>query len=370
MRVIHIFNELKYSGAEIMYANAASLFQEQGVEMIALSMGEQIGDFLPRFKAENIEVHYKKLSLTEYNPFVLVPFFLNMYQFVRQYQIDVIHIHRSKHSWWFSLIGYIAGVKTIRTVHNVFKHRKLTWIKGFLERYTARKLFKTTFQTIGKSVHDNELYYYKNKSVVVNNWYDGGKFYLTKSLSEKQELRNSLSIPKDATVIVSTGGCSPIKNHHDIIEALQLVNEKIECFYLHLGHGKTEKEEQELARSLGVYEKVCFLGNQKNVRDYLIASDVYVMPSRFEGLSIAAIEAMACGLPSVLYNAPGLRDLIHNDDNGLLIEPNPKALAKAVLELNENAHLRETMGNKAHQFVSHNFSVLNGVKGIMKLYLK
>jgi glycosyltransferase involved in cell wall biosynthesis len=368
MRVLHIFNELKFSGAEIMYANAAPLFQARGVEMLALSTGEKVGDFLPRFKTEAIEVHYMKLPIGTYNPIFLIRYFIKVYKFIKTYKIDVIHIHRSKHFWFFSLVGYLSGKRVVRTVHNVFKHRSWTWIKGFLERFTASKIFKVKFQTIGKSVYENELNYYKNDSIVVNNWYDSTKFFPIQDEIEKQRYREILEIPKDSFVIISTGGCSHVKNHHDVIKALAILNKNIECIYLHLGQGHTEEEEHSLARELNVFDKIQFLGNRPNVRDYLIASDVYVMPSQFEGLSIAAIEAMASGIPSVLYNAPGLRDLIVNNDNGFLIEPSYEELAKAVIKLYEDKKLNALMGKNANKYVEQYFSVEKGVEGIMKLY--
>lgn len=368
MRVLHIFNELKFSGAEIMYANAAPLFQDKGVKMLALSTGEQIGDFLSRFTSEEIEVFYMKLSINEYNPIILIKYFRKVYSLIKKNEIDVLHIHRSKHFWLFSLIGRLAKVKTIRTVHNVFKHRYWTWNKGFLERYTATKLFKVKFQTIGKSVYENELNYYKNDSTIVNNWYDSSKFYPVQNNIEKVNKRKELGISLDSTVIISTGGCSHVKNHHDIIRALAKIDKSLKCVYLHLGQGHTESEEKELAKELGVFDKIHFLGNKQNVRDYLIVSDIYVMPSQFEGLSIAAIEAMACGLPSVLYNSPGLRDLIEDDNNGFLIESNYDELCKAVLELSSNTLLSNKMGENASKFVKEYFSVENGVRGILKLY--
>lgn len=368
MRVLHIFYELKYSGAEIMYADAATLFQQEGVELHALSTSHVIGDFENRFKSESIKIHHIPLTLREINPCHIWHFCKKLLKLIKTHKIEVLHIHRSRHFVFFSLVGYIAKIKVIRTVHNVFKHRKLTWLKGYLERYTATRFLNVKFQAIGESVYNNELYYYKNKSTVINNWYDENKFYATKTSSEKKELRASFGISTAATVIISTGGCSLIKNHHDIIKALQLVNQKIECFYLHLGQGITESEEQLLAKELEVSDKILFLGNREDVRNYLILSDIYLMPSRFEGLGNAALEAMACGLPSILYDVPGLKDLIRDNDNGFLISESHAILADKILYLYENPELRNAMGNNAKHFAEQNFSMQKGVKGILELY--
>src|SRR6202000_592162 len=108
------------------------------------------------------------------------------------------------------------------------------------------------------------------------------------------------------------------------------------CFYLHLGSGKTEMEEKQLADSLQLTGSVSFAGNKLNVREYIVASDVFVMPSRCEGLSIASIEAMACGIPGILYNSPGLVDMIKNDDNGFLVEPDPANIAGKIIVFMDN----------------------------------
>ncbi|MDP5230065.1 MAG: glycosyltransferase family 4 protein [Cellulophaga sp.] len=368
MRVLHIFNELKFSGAEIMYVNAAPFFQKHGIEMIALSTGEKIGDFLPQFKAENIEVHYMKLLINEANPFVLIRYFREFYQFVKCNNIDVIHIHRSKHFWFFSLIGYLTGKRIIRTVHNVFKNRKVTWLKAYLERMTARKIFKVTYQSIGKSVYDNELYYYKNNSTIVNNWYDDKRFYKQSSDFERDEIKNKLKLKDTNYIVISTGGCSHVKNHHDIIRALAIVNKKIDCTYVHLGEGVTTNEEITLAKQLGVNSKILFLGNKLNVRDYLIASDLYLMPSRFEGLGNAAIEAMACRKPSILYDVVGLKDLINNNNNGFLISESHLELADKILYLYHNKEISFKMASNAEKFVKETFTIEKGVNGILTLY--
>ena len=119
---------------------------------------------------------------------------------------------------------------------------------------------------------------------------------------------------------------------------------------------------------MGLEENIRFLGNQVNVRDYLIASDIYIMPSKFEGLSISCIEAMACGLPSILYNSPGLRDMITNDDNGFLIEPDYNLLADKIIQFQQNPALIMEKGNNANKHVLLHYFLSKNVDEIIKLY--
>lgn len=367
MKVLHVFYELKFSGAEIMYYTAAPIFKDQGVEMVVLSTGPNLGEFASQFQSLAIDVYHKPLENGKNNPMFLFKYFREVLRFIRDQNVNVIHIHRSPYYIFFSLIGFILNIRTVRTVHNVFRNRFLTRPKAIVERFIARKLFGIKFQTIGESVYSHELTYYKNPSIRVNNWYSSEKFYPLSINETKQSKRVEIGIPPDSYVIISTGGCSSIKNHHDIIRALAIVNKRIKCIYLHLGSGKTENEEIMLSKELGVYDDIRFLSNKTNVRDYLVSSDIFVMTSKFEGLSIASIEAMACGLPSILYNSPGLRDLISNDDNGFLINPSYKLLADKILYLYDHPTVAEKFGTAARSYVGENYSIEQGASKILQL---
>jgi glycosyltransferase involved in cell wall biosynthesis len=368
MRVLHIFNEIKFSGAEIMYANAAPLFQSEGVEMLVLSTGKNVGDFVPQFTNQGIKVIHKPLLNSDSNPVFLYNYFRGILALIKSEGIDVIHIHRSSFYWFFALCGFLKSKRIVRTVHNVFKNRKITWFKAYIERLIARKFFKVKFQTISESVYINELTYYKNPSTCVNNWFDGSRFFPSIIQNEKLQLRKKIGIDNNAFVIISTGGCSIVKNHHDIIKAMAKLPAEISCIYLHLGCGLTEGEEKALAAELNVDNNILFLGNKINVRDFLIASDLFIMPSQYEGLGNAAIEAMACGLPSVLYNVPGLKDLIKDDNNGFLIEPDYNEMAKKIIFFKNNNEIACQKGNNAQKFVSENYSIKKGVQAITNLY--
>jgi len=367
-KVLHIFNEIKYSGAEIMYANAAHIFQERGIELLVFSTGEELGEYSKVFEENGIKCFHWPIQKKKINLSIkAIKKNFAFYKFLKNHKIDVLHIHRAD-LYFLALVAKIAKIPTIKTVHNVHKNRIFTLPIAILTKFFARKLLKVKFQTIGKSVYTNELYYYKNPSIIINNWYNNSKFYPLKNDSEKKELRTKLGIEQDKFVIVSVGNCSKVKNHHDIIKSLPLIKNKINIIYLHLGTGETEEEEKKLAIELGVYNKIKFMGNQKNVSEFLIMGDVFVMPSEYEGLGISAIEAMACALPVILYNVPGLRDLIKNANEGYLIEPNFTELANNLLYISRNYTEAKAKGLKGYEKVKHSYSMEKNVMKIIDLY--
>ena len=367
MKVLHLFNEIKFSGAELMYANASLVFQSNGIEMLAFSTGNSLGDFASEFERNNIKTYHRPIKPGIHFSFATLRYYWNFYKFLKSEKIDVLHFHRSD-LYMVALCARLAGVRTIKTMHSVFKNRKFTYPYGYFQRLVARKILNVTFHTIRKSVYENELHYYKNPSVRVNNWFDSSRFFEPKNEKERQTIREKLGLKQSTFIIVSVGACSHNKNHSEIIKALAILDKKLELQYLHLGTGTTESQEKELAIELGVTDKIRFLGNVKNVQDYLVAADVYVMPSKFEGLGNACLEAMACGKPLILYNSPGLRDLIDNDDNGFLIEWDYKNLTEKISIYMQNPELIKIKGKAASDFVNKHHSMENNVLKIISLY--
>lgn len=366
MKILHLFNEIKFSGAEIMYRNATPVFKQHGADLIAFSTGAEIGAYSVEFEKAGIKTHHKPLYFEAFS-IKGFRYYRALYIFLKNEKIDVLHIHRSS-LYFAAIVAWLANVRCIKTMHNTFKNRWFTLHFSALKRYLIKTFFKTIFHTIGESVYLNELNYYKNSSFRVNNWFDQSKFYPANNVNERLTIRRKLNLEDDSFVIISVGGCTHVKNHHDIIKAVSELDKTVNFYYLHLGVGESEQEERELAEHLGVSHRVRFLGNQVDVRDYLISSDVFVMTSKFEGLAISALEAMACELPLIFYNAPGLRDLIKDDDNGFLIDSDYRLLLEKIRFYQTNPFDMRKKGKNALEFVNKEFSMLPNVKKIMDLY--
>lgn len=116
MRVLHIFNEVKYSGAEIMYVNAVPLFHDNGVEMIVLSTGNEIGEFTDRFRPIGVRVDHMKLLNGVYNPFFLFKYFKTIYNYIDKEKVDVIHIHRASYFWFFFISWMVKRQKNSKDI--------------------------------------------------------------------------------------------------------------------------------------------------------------------------------------------------------------------------------------------------------------
>jgi len=366
MKAIHILNELKFSGAEVMYAAAASEFQKLGCRLYVVNTAPSLGAYASVFKNSGYRVlhwPYQAKSLSAKIRYIKL-----VVSFLKQEKIDVVHIHRSDMKWLMSLCATVAGCKPVYTFHSVFRSHWYSHLYHIMLRWSAKNILGCTFQTISDSVYQNEKEYYHNSTVRVNNWYDNGRFFAAKE-DERLNARNALGIKEETLVIISVGGCSHIKRHSEILKALPLILSKYpEALYLHLGEGEVLDDEMALAKSLNVDNNVRFAGNHRDVRKFLIASDIYIMTSRQEGSPITTIEALACNIPAVLYDVPGLRDFNKVARCALVIKEDHHLLAQSIMDLYCDKALQGDLKMQGKTFVDTNFSMPMNVKKIFDLY--
>lgn len=366
MKILHILNELKFSGAEIMYVDAAPEFTKLGGGSLAVvNTAEALGEYAPYFERAGYKVihwPYPKSILQRrkyYNAII---------SFLKREHYNVVHIHSSGLKWGMSYCAWRAGCKSVYTFHNVFRSHWYSYPYHWWLRWSAKHIFGCVFHTISDSVYDNEKKYYHNSTIKIYNWY-GYTRYFPASAHEKDEIRRELGIPADNLVLISVGGCSPIKRHTDIIKALpRIIQDYPGTLYLHLGEGHSLEEEQKLAHSLNIDSHIRFLGNQPDVRKFLIASDIYLMPSKHEGISLTTIEAMACKIPSILYDVPGLRDFNRTANCAVLIREDPNLLAENIIALFRDKERQAELTHNAKNFVDSTFYMPTNAAKIFELY--
>ena len=366
MKVLHILAELRFSGAEIMYTAAGKTFNKLGCELFVANTSVIKGEYAPFFEKAGYKVMYWPI---ESKPSLIkqLAFSRKVQKFVRDNHIDVIHVHRNGLKVIMAFTAWKCGIRSIYTYHNVFPSRKITYPYHVLQRFVAKKVFKEIQQTISDSVYEHERDYYHNETFKVYNWYNTKKFFPAND-GEMSAIREELGIPQNSLVIISIGGCSIVKRHEDVIYAMDILRKDLDVIYLHLGEGDTLEEEKKIAANMGVDNRIMFLGNQTNVRKFLIASDIYVMPSRFEGISITTIEAMACKIPAILYAVPGLKDFNKDAECSVQVKEDPALLAEAILQLYHDQCKQKRMIENAYTLVREKYDMERNVKEIFELY--
>ena len=135
-----------------------------------------------------------------------------------------------------------------------------------------------------------------------------------------------------------------------------------------VGEGAERSSLEALASELHL-DYVTFTGSTNDVRSYLQQADLFVLPSRSEGIPNALLEAMACGLPVVASAVGGIPDVVQDGESGLLVPPDDvPALAKAIRRLLVDPDLRRQMGQKARQRVESDYSLQSTTNRHLELY--
>ncbi|NLJ70783.1 MAG: glycosyltransferase family 4 protein [Clostridiaceae bacterium] len=174
--------------------------------------------------------------------------------------------------------------------------------------------------------------------------------------------RKELGLSESDIVLISVGELNDNKNQKVIIEALNLLNNK-NVKYVICGKGINENMLKASVSSYNLGDQVYFLGFRNDIYELLKMSDIFVFPSYREGLSLSLIEAKTAGLPCVVSDIRGNRDLIVNDQEGYLVDPdNIEGFAKKIKELITDRTLMQRFGNNNKQGVQeYSSSYVNNI---------
>lgn len=362
MRVLHILNELKPSGVEVMLYTAAPYWHEQGLEGHILCTGSVVGEYAAKLEEAGYNINHIPLSRSH-------DFLLSVYRFLKQQHYDAIHIHTERANFWYALLAFISGNRCIiRSIQNVFPFRTMLRLKRFIQRGIMQRILGVKMVSASPSVKYTEWKTFRNPSVVIPNWFDSSTFK-PPSRNDRYVARKTLGISNDVMIITSVGGCWSFKNHSSIIEAVARLPKAASILYLHVGPEMDGHPERRLAETMGASDRVRFLGSVINIAPILYASDVYAMCSFYEGFGVAATEAMGAGLPAILSDVPGLRDFREVCKDIYWVEPTPESTLEAIhYFLDLPASDRREAGLRLSSCVHRHYGVKAGAGAYGQLY--
>jgi glycosyltransferase involved in cell wall biosynthesis len=174
-------------------------------------------------------------------------------------------------------------------------------------------------------------------------------------VAERKRRQLELGIVTECLVAGVVGRFTIQKGHaHFIAAARQVAARLPNVRFLLVGSGELKRNIEQNIATAGLQERFIILGAREDVTDLLPLFDVVVLPSLWEGLPYALLEAMSAGKPVIASSVGGMADVIKNGDSGLLVPPEDSiALADAMLKLLENGKLRSNMGNSARESLRH-----------------
>lgn len=285
---------------------------------------------------------------------------------------DIVHCHTPNASVVTRLVcrkfRKKNNLKVFYTAHGFHFYKgapKLNWLVYYpIEKFCSR--FTDKLITINAEDHElaqkkfkaKEIHYVPGVGVDLSRFKEVNVDRFTK--------RREIGVPEEAKLLLSVGELNENKNHQVIIRALAKLNDT-NIHYAIAGIGNQKEPLSLLAKELGVEEQVHLLGFRKDVPELNCISDLFCFPSYREGLGLASIEAMSCGLPIVTSNVHGINDYSQNGVTGYKCSPDDvDGFAKAIRELTENTPLAKKMGayNEKHVDKYDMFTIIRIMKGV------
>lgn len=272
---------------------------------------------------------------------------------VQNNDFDIIHCHTPVGGVLGRLVARRArkkGTKVFYTAHG-FHFYKGAPLKNWLFYYPVEK-FCSCFTDVLITINHEDYALAKKMMKAKKVEYVPGvgidllKFYNIQC--EKNEKRREIGIPEDAIILTSVGELSIRKNHKIVLQALAKIdNERIH--YVIVGNGALLSELQSFAKAHGIARRVHFLGYRNDVAEIYKVSDIACLPSIHEGLPVALMEAMACGLPVVCSKIRGNIDLIDKSGGVLFNYNSIDECCMAIINL-LNSDM-DQMGDRNREFI-------------------
>lgn len=190
------------------------------------------------------------------------------------------------------------------------------------------------------------------------------------SVRAREALIAELGWPPGSRVIGTVGRMQPVKDQANLLHAFARVRERVsEAVLLLVGDGTLRIELEQLAAELKLGDAVRFLGDRSDVDRLLRGLDIFALSSLSEGYSVALLEACAAGLPIVATDVGGNREIVRDQNNGLLVPAaDPDALASALERLLQAPELTSTMGRAGRKWVLAEGSLRTMAERYLRLY--
>lgn len=240
------------------------------------------------------------------------------------------------------------NTKVIYTAHGFHFYKGAPILNWFLyypiEKYFSK--YTDILITINKSDYKFAKNHFKHPAVYYLPGVGIDDNFSLETNAYSSDIRKDLNLCDEDFLIVSVGELNKNKNHETIIKAISLLEDKT-IHYLICGVGHLDKYLKNLSYDLNIGKNVHLLGFREDVFLINSKSNVFAFPSKREGLGLAAIEAMACGLPIITSNIGGINDYSENLKTGFKCNPTDiNCFSRAIESLRSNSDLADEIGER------------------------
>ena len=351
MRVMQVIEALTVGGAERLVVELAAELARRGVQTGVLCLST------PGRWARDLESSGLYLGCVGKKRGIDMAALGVLKERIREFSPDVVHSHLFTANLWTRLAGRRRRQHAmVVTLHNIDDWRGPVhrFADGFLRRATDR------YVAVSQAVHD---YYVQDglraESVTV----------IPNGIGwDEPETGEPLS--GEVPVIRACGRLVPQKGFATLIEAARVLDTGRRQFRIEIvGDGPERARLEEMAQRHGVAGKVAFTGGRDDARRLISSCDVFVLPSLREGLPLVVLEALHAGRPIVASDLAGLRGVLEDGRNALLVEPgSPAALASAIDRFLLDPALARAVARQGLASAKERFSIERAAASYLEVY--
>ena len=362
MRILQVITSLDMGGAETLVVNLIPRLQVLGNTVDLCVFDGTETPLTQRLRKESPKIKIYALGKGVYNPLYI----FKLVKIMKNY--DIVHTHNSSPQLFVAIASLFSRTDIVSTEHNT-SNRKRNWkwyrpIESWMYgRYNhVICISKIAEEKLREYMGGEWLVESSNryKSITtINNGID------VNAISEAVPCKELLGLKENRKSILMVAGFRKQKNQDTIIRALTLLDkEKFEVWFA--GIGERMEEVKQLALSLGVSERVRFLGLRTDIPNVLRAADVIVMSSHWEGLSLSNVEGMSAHKPFIASDVNGLKEVTKG--YGILFpHEDAKALAEEIKRLASDETYYNEIAERCYNRALE-FDISNTVSGYADVY--
>lgn len=347
--------------------NDVRLLRELGYEIhYASNFQNHIYDFDEQELIESgCVLHHVNMQKNPFRIISLIRSIRDVKKVIQQENIELIHCHTPVGG----VVGRMASRSckrkpyVIYTAHGFHFYKGaplLNWLLYYPVEYMLSK-YTDCLITINREDYEFSKRFRSKKKVLIPGV--GIDVFKFQAGSEKRTRM------EQGFHLVSVGELNANKNHKTVIEALAVLKD-IDIYYDIYGKGPEESNLKKLIAEKGLEQQVRVCGYHSCVEEVLQQAHCFVFPSRREGLGMAALEAMACGVPVIAADNRGTREYMEDGVNGIVCHwQNVSQFAKAIQRLKEDDNLRNELGRNA-QITVRKFTISENERIMRRVYEK
>ncbi len=326
---------------------------------------------IERMRRQGTRIHLVQMVRPIHPPRDLAAF-VRIYRLLKCGRYDVVHTHSAKAGFLGRVAARLTGVpRIIHTPHGFPFQMDVDPLRRALYRALERFAARHTEALVCVSAEERDLasrlkLLPRSRIRVVANGIEtkDGTTY------DSSAVHAELGIPLSCDIVGAVGRYTRQKGLDYLLDAAASVIQKHpDTRFLLVGDGEDQRKLQHHAKRLGIADSILFVGYREDVNPILNAMDIFVLPSLWEGLPYALIEAMRMGKAIVATNVGGARDAVWSTVSGLLVPPaSAEYLADAINELLDDPDYRRRLGDSAVSFAATHYRIDTMVARLADLY--